>query len=677
MRRNPLIHAAFYALLLASWPAHAAEDELDEPAGELPEDADLDGDDAGLLDGDGGATGASSKSKTKDDKAAKAKAKDDDMSKPGPRWDSFSEHKGLSGVAEEITSGVRVEDIIEPPSDYRYAAFGKSDPFVPPMVTEEAQPEPEPAGALEIPIVSPLQRYPVYQLKIVGIWRLTSGERKAMIMTPPDQIGTGAGVIVKTGDPIGDHGGKILGIGEDYMTIREFTLAADGTRQFEDHQMWMGKRSIEDLAGRIRFAPGSKDVDVYVDGTKAPPIKTANDYTKAAQAAASASAGMPGTTGFNGIPPQGAGNDPWTPPAAKPQKTPHYDQNGVLVDLNNAAAANAATIDSDPPHPEYDVPPQQGKPAKKWSAREGRFVERNYDPVQPIDPRPERVVKAEENAALGIEHPKKITNDEMQNYVPANGTGPGGNTAAGNAAAGNAAGGGAGGAKAKDAAGSSYFGEQSKYPSPRFIGTKPRFPTNAYPGPVDNVPDVSKTAAAKERLGVGGAQTQSGAPAANADSNEEGGPAPGAAPAAAPANAAPANAVPAAAPVNAAAAPANAAAAPVNAAAAPMNAASGSTNAAPANAAPANAAPANAAPANGIEIPSESEIAANIAPPPEDAAGDDAAAAEAAAAENGAAGNEQGEAATSENGAPPIQGQEEAAGDEGGGEDGGDGGDAF
>src|SRR5690606_31519719 len=131
-------------------------------------------------------------------------------------------------VAQEITGGVRVEDIVEPPSEYRYAAFGKPDPFVPPMVVSEDGVDGP--GPIEIPIVSPLQLFPIGQLRVVGIWQLSSGERKALIMAPPRESQSSQGIIVKNGDPVGQRGGRILAIGDDFLTVREFTLAPDGTR---------------------------------------------------------------------------------------------------------------------------------------------------------------------------------------------------------------------------------------------------------------------------------------------------------------------------------------------------------------------------------------------------------------------------------------------------------------
>ena len=198
-------------------------------------------------------------------------------------WDSYSDLKHNTSVAKEVTNGVRVEDIVEPPTDYHYASFGKSDPFSPPVVVRDAVIAPEAASALEIPLVSPLQRYPLESMQLVGIWQLKSGERKAMVMV---REGTGlasVGVIVKTGDLMGSSGGKIIGIGDDFVNVREFTLALDGTRRFEDKQLLLSKRSDDDVATKIRFVPGDAKPQIISERDNAvvpPPLADDEAATK-------------------------------------------------------------------------------------------------------------------------------------------------------------------------------------------------------------------------------------------------------------------------------------------------------------------------------------------------------------------------------------------------------------
>ncbi len=282
----PWAVAGLLAALLAAPPAFGL-DEIGEPAGDIPESQELppegtepetapqaaSGDESQGGEAETPKTGITDKAHDKAafGKGRKKKSKDDALPE---NWDSYSDVNNQGSMAQEITKGVRVEDIVEPPSDYRYAAFGKPDPFVPPLVTAE---RPSGPNSLEIPIVSPLQRFAVRDLRLVGVWQLASGERKAMVMTPSrgaEEGGStaGEGIIIKNGDPIGTHGGKILGIGDDFLTVREFSLAPDGTRQYEDQQMYMGKRNPDDQPGKIIFRPGAKETEVKIEGTNGTPL---------------------------------------------------------------------------------------------------------------------------------------------------------------------------------------------------------------------------------------------------------------------------------------------------------------------------------------------------------------------------------------------------------------------
>ncbi len=269
--------------------AFAQDEEPDGPAGDLPEEENVEteasdeadeteaapvkgspkGQDKGKKTGKGKGAGKGSGKGTGPSKPAGTTAADDEedvatgSGSGADGWESFTSMGKSASVATEITKGVRVEDIVEPPSDYRYAAFGKPDPFVPPLLIEAEPPGP---SALEIPLVSPLQRFQLEDLAVVGVWQLASGDRKAMILTPGNRGGNaGAGIIVKNGDLIGNRGGKILAIADDFLTVREFYLGADGTRQFEDRQLFMGKRNEEDLAGKIRFTPGQKQSQIIME----------------------------------------------------------------------------------------------------------------------------------------------------------------------------------------------------------------------------------------------------------------------------------------------------------------------------------------------------------------------------------------------------------------------------
>jgi Tfp pilus assembly protein PilP len=181
-------------------------------------------------------------------------------------WSSFVDSSEES-TAKEITKGVRVEDIVEPPSDYHYASFGKPDPFVPPLLPPAPAPD-KGAGpsSLEVPIVSALQRYSIDNLLIVGIWQHSNGDRKALILTPSGSDQGGQGVIVRAGDPIGNRGGKILAIANDFIAVREFFLAPDGIRQYEDRRMLMTITPPERQPAHLLFKPGERVPKEVTDG---------------------------------------------------------------------------------------------------------------------------------------------------------------------------------------------------------------------------------------------------------------------------------------------------------------------------------------------------------------------------------------------------------------------------
>ncbi len=162
--------------------------------------------------------------------------------------------------ARELPANARVEDIVEPSADYHYAGFGKADPFQPPYAIRAIVPD-----AIEIPIVSPLQRFALKDLKLVGVWARSSGDRKALVMTP-----TMEGIIVKVGDLVGSGGGKVMSISESAVLVREFLIANDGTRQFSDVRLIFTDKTVsgarQDVSGSIVISPGAAQADVQLQG---------------------------------------------------------------------------------------------------------------------------------------------------------------------------------------------------------------------------------------------------------------------------------------------------------------------------------------------------------------------------------------------------------------------------
>lgn len=245
-----------------------------------------------------------------------------------PHWDSFNESTG-KGVANEITKGVRVEDILEPPADYRYASFGKQDPFIPPMMPENhlTGEKAKAPGTLEIPIVSALQRYALDSLSIVGIWQLSNGDRKAMVLTPAGEASGTQGVIVRSGDPIGNRGGRILAIGGDFLVAREFFLAPDGTRQYEDRRLLMTTPTAPPRPARLIFKPGDRDPKQVIDGAY-------NDLgLSSGSSQGPSSLENPGTS-------TGSGGSPPTTDAAGGSNSPLHSPSSAHSPGKTAGAAN-------------------------------------------------------------------------------------------------------------------------------------------------------------------------------------------------------------------------------------------------------------------------------------------------------------------------------------------------
>jgi len=99
---------------------------------------------------------------------------------------------------------------------------------------------------------------------LTGVWGGGDGQRKALITVP--DFGRGIlGVVVKVGDPIGNSGGKVVAINKDGMTVREFHLAPDGSRIYEDRFLMLGdKPPIPLVSGNVVFRPGD-DTGIVVD----------------------------------------------------------------------------------------------------------------------------------------------------------------------------------------------------------------------------------------------------------------------------------------------------------------------------------------------------------------------------------------------------------------------------
>jgi Tfp pilus assembly protein PilP len=190
-----------------------------------------------------------------------------DLEQVEEEWDSTPTKSTV-----DMGNSVKIREIVEPSGEYSYASFGRPDPFMAPAAlmdpgaNEGATPV-TPEGS-EIKIVSPLQRYPLNDLNVKGVWQLSSGETRAVILTPK-----GEGVVVKEGDPISS--GKVLNIKREQLTIRLYRLRADGVREYEDVGMKIGV-ATDTNQGVIKLDPGKDPVFVNPEAnTKPAPLSKA------------------------------------------------------------------------------------------------------------------------------------------------------------------------------------------------------------------------------------------------------------------------------------------------------------------------------------------------------------------------------------------------------------------
>ena len=154
----------------------------------------------------------------------------------------------IKNVLSSISNDIIVEDILEPESGYRYSSFSKKDPF--------AYPRGEITRASES--TSVLEEYSVSSLRLIGIWWLSSGESKGLILTPESE-----GIVVTIGDSVGNKKGKVLEVGRNKLIIREYILSPDGTRQFSDLEMYL--QDFDDTVPskfKVIEKASSKDEDI-------------------------------------------------------------------------------------------------------------------------------------------------------------------------------------------------------------------------------------------------------------------------------------------------------------------------------------------------------------------------------------------------------------------------------
>lgn len=218
----------------------------------------------------------------------------------------------IDKTIETLETGIQIDDIIEPPASYRYSSFSKRDPFSYPDREEMDD---------DSFVVSKLQHHDISSLKLVGVWRLSTGVSKALILTPK-----GEGVVAVIGDPVGQNNGEIMEIGKNKIIIREYLMTPDGTRQFNDIDMFLedyfdtgtsaatGLETISDEETSLE-----EELNKLLNSNK----QAVQDVMQGANTPANMPAGMPNMPTMGGVP-VGAGiNTPASGnPPAQPQGSP-------------------------------------------------------------------------------------------------------------------------------------------------------------------------------------------------------------------------------------------------------------------------------------------------------------------------------------------------------------------
>jgi Tfp pilus assembly protein PilP len=220
-----------------------------------------------------------------------------DLEQVEEEWDSTP-----TKAAVDMGNSVKIREIVEPSGEYSYASFGRSDPFTAPATLMNpgtnagANPVFTPEGS-EIKIVSPLQRYPLSDLNVKGVWQLSSGETRAVIITPK-----GEGVVVKEGDPISF--GKVLSIKRQHLIVRLYRLRSDGVREYEDVGMKIAGAPAANQ-GVIKIDPGKDPVFVNPEANSKPaPLSEALKNPVAPASPVAFPAAPPGEKGLGPVVPR-------------------------------------------------------------------------------------------------------------------------------------------------------------------------------------------------------------------------------------------------------------------------------------------------------------------------------------------------------------------------------------
>jgi len=139
----------------------------------------------------------------------------------------------------DVTKDSKTKAINGAEKIYHYVSMARPNPFIPPLISTLMAKE-------EIQVENVLQRYPLSNLQVVGVWTLRNKEIKAMVITPSME-----GVVAGMGSQLGRRGGKIVAMDDNSITVREYSLASDGSHLYEDLKVWIEQQTPEKKEEKI------------------------------------------------------------------------------------------------------------------------------------------------------------------------------------------------------------------------------------------------------------------------------------------------------------------------------------------------------------------------------------------------------------------------------------------
>jgi len=129
----------------------------------------------------------------------------------------------------------RAQNEVPPPDDasgYEYDPTGKRDPFRPLFLLRRS-------AAQTVQPMTPLQRYEIGQLRLVGVVYNLAPPR-AMV-----EDSSGLGFIVTPGTAIGPHGGVVTAIRPRQVVVEEWETDVIGERHRKEHVLELPPDEVE------------------------------------------------------------------------------------------------------------------------------------------------------------------------------------------------------------------------------------------------------------------------------------------------------------------------------------------------------------------------------------------------------------------------------------------------